>query len=144
MQNKPLLTSLFNTIFSHSLGCLFFFFNGFLCCAKNTSLSPICLFLLLFLFLWETDLRKRSYGLCQNVLPMFSTRNLRGNGLHPPLEFEMQWFLPSPLPTQEGACTCLEKIPVVVLLFSSHPPNNGAFLLWRVQASFCNPQPLVH
>ena len=31
----------------------------------------ICLFLLLFLLLWETDLWKHWYDLCQNVLPVY-------------------------------------------------------------------------
>ena len=31
--------------------------------------------MLLFLLPWETDQRKHCYNLCQNVLPMFSTRN---------------------------------------------------------------------
>ena len=37
---KPLSIASFETIFSHSLGCLFgfFFFYGFLCCAKLVSL----------------------------------------------------------------------------------------------------------
>ena len=31
---KPLSVASFANIFSHSIGCLFSFFNGFLCCAK--------------------------------------------------------------------------------------------------------------
>ena len=31
---KSLSVASFETIFSHSLGCIFFFFNGFLCCAR--------------------------------------------------------------------------------------------------------------
>ena len=34
LEIKPLLFALFETIFSHSVGCLFLFFYGFLCCAK--------------------------------------------------------------------------------------------------------------
>ena len=34
LEIKPLSVALFETIFSHSLGCLFGFFYGFLCCAK--------------------------------------------------------------------------------------------------------------
>ena len=31
----PKLVASFAKIFSHSVGCLFIFFNGFLCCAKT-------------------------------------------------------------------------------------------------------------
>ena len=37
--------------------------------------SPLHLFLLLFLLLWETDLRKHCYNLSETVLPMFSSRS---------------------------------------------------------------------
>ena len=32
---KPLSVASFANIFSHSVGCLFIFFNGILCCAKT-------------------------------------------------------------------------------------------------------------
>ena len=43
---------------------------------KLVSLSPICLFLLLFLLPWETDLRKPLVRfVSENVLSMFSSRS---------------------------------------------------------------------
>ena len=48
----------------------------FTCCAKAyVWLGPICLFLLLFLLPWETDLRKHWHDLSENVLPIFSSRS---------------------------------------------------------------------
>uniref|UniRef100_A0A8D1W9W5 Uncharacterized protein n=1 Tax=Sus scrofa TaxID=9823 RepID=A0A8D1W9W5_PIG len=73
LEIKPLSVALFETIFSHSIGCLFFFFfNGFLCCAKSLSvcLSSISLFLVLFLLLWQTHLRKH---LCDCVRDCFNS-----------------------------------------------------------------------
>ena len=35
-------------------------------------LGPICLFLLLFLLPWETDLRKHCYNLCQRMFCLYS------------------------------------------------------------------------
>ena len=63
--------------FSPSLQIICLFVYGFLCCAKayRFGLGPICFFLLLFLLPWETDLRKHWYYLCQNVLPVFSSRS---------------------------------------------------------------------
>ena len=37
--------------------------------------------LLLFLLLWETDLRKYCHNLCQNVLPVFSSRSFMASCL---------------------------------------------------------------
>ena len=34
LEIKPLSVASFVIIFSHAVGCLFVFFNGFLCCAK--------------------------------------------------------------------------------------------------------------
>ena len=34
LEGKPLSAASFANIFSHAVGCLFIFFNGFLCCAK--------------------------------------------------------------------------------------------------------------
>lgn len=42
---------------------------------KFLSLIRSHLFLLSFLLLWETDVTKHCYGLCQNVLPVFSSRS---------------------------------------------------------------------
>uniref|UniRef100_A0A8D1ZNR6 Uncharacterized protein n=1 Tax=Sus scrofa TaxID=9823 RepID=A0A8D1ZNR6_PIG len=58
---KPLSVASFETIFSHSVSCLFVFFLVSVA-VKNFSvrLGSTGLFLLLFLLLWETDLRKYS------------------------------------------------------------------------------------
>ena len=44
----------------------FHFVYDFLCCAKACRfwLGPICLFLFLFFWPWETDIRKHWYNLC--------------------------------------------------------------------------------
>ena len=42
---------------------------------KPVSLIRSCLFLLLFLLPWETDLRKHWYNLYQNILLMFLSRS---------------------------------------------------------------------
>ena len=54
-------------IFSVSLLVVLSFVYGFLCCAKTCKfwLIPICLFFLLFLLPWETDLRICCYDLHQ-------------------------------------------------------------------------------
>ena len=48
---------------------------------KFVSLIRSHLFLLSFLLLWETDVTKHCYGLCQNVLPVFSSRSFIVSGL---------------------------------------------------------------
>ena len=60
LEIKPLSVASFETIFSHSVSCLFGFLYKFplLCRSLSVSLGPIGLFLLLFLLFWETDLRK--------------------------------------------------------------------------------------
>ena len=59
VESKPLSVASFETIFSHSVSCLFVFFLVSFAIQNLVSLiGPIGLFLLLFLLLWETDLRK--------------------------------------------------------------------------------------
>ena len=65
--NQALLVASFANIFSHSIGCLFFFFNGFLCYAKAYKFKSHFFCLLLFLLPWESDLRKHCYDLCQRI-----------------------------------------------------------------------------
>ena len=67
LEIKPLSGASFANIFSRSIGCVFFFFYGFLCCAKAWGLGPMCLFLFLFLLPWEADLRKYWHILCQGM-----------------------------------------------------------------------------
>ena len=52
----------------------FHFVDGFLCCAKAFMFDwvPFFLSLFLFLFLWETDLRKHWYDLCQRMFCLCS------------------------------------------------------------------------
>ena len=69
---KPLSVTLFANIFSKSVSCLFILLM--VSCAGQKLLSLIrstCLFLLLFLLLWETDLGKYWYDLCQRSPPDF-------------------------------------------------------------------------
>ena len=66
LEIKPLLVVSFANIFSQSIGCLFVLFTVSFAVQKLISF-PICLFLLLFLLPWETDLRKHWYNLCQRM-----------------------------------------------------------------------------
>ena len=45
LEIKPLSIASFANIFSHSIGCLFIFFNGFLCCENLVSLIRYYLFI---------------------------------------------------------------------------------------------------
>ena len=66
LEIKPLSVALFATIFSHSVGFLFFAFSFFIvsfAVQKFVSLIGSYLFLFLFLSPWETDLRKYLYSL---------------------------------------------------------------------------------
>ena len=59
LEIKPLSVASFESIFSHSVSCLsVFFLVSFAVQNLSVLLGPIGLFLLLFLLLWETDLRK--------------------------------------------------------------------------------------
>ena len=70
---NPFSVALFANIFSHSVGCLFVLLMVSFAVQKLLSLiSPICLFLLLFLLPWETDLRKYCYNLCQRMFCLCS------------------------------------------------------------------------
>uniref|UniRef100_A0A5G2RB51 Uncharacterized protein n=2 Tax=Sus scrofa TaxID=9823 RepID=A0A5G2RB51_PIG len=61
LEIKPLSIASFETIFSHSVSCLFVFFLVSFVVPKLVSLiRSLGLFLLLFLLLWETGLRKYS------------------------------------------------------------------------------------
>ena len=79
LEIKSLSVALFSDIFSQSVGCLFVF--GLLWKSLRVCLGPICLFLLLFLLPWETNLRKLCCALCQNILPVFFSRNFKGSCL---------------------------------------------------------------
>ena len=74
LEIKLLLVTSFVNIFSHSVGRLsFFFFVVSFAVQKLVSLiRSICLFLLLFLLPWETDLRKHWYDLCQRMFCLHS------------------------------------------------------------------------
>ena len=76
LEIKPLSVALFETIVSHSVGCLFFY--GFFALQKLLSfIRSFGLFLFLFLLLWETDLRKHLYCWCQRMFCLCSLlRNL--------------------------------------------------------------------
>ena len=74
--NSCWITS-FTNIFSHSVGwldiCLWF---PLLCKILKNWLDTISLFFILFLLLWETELRKHWHNLCRIVLPIISSRSL--------------------------------------------------------------------
>ena len=72
LEIKPLSVMLFANIFSHSVGYFFILFVVSFAVKKIVTLSPICLFLFLFLLPWETDLRKHWYGLCQRIFCLCS------------------------------------------------------------------------
>ena len=57
LEIKPLSVASFVSIFSHSIGCLFFLMVSF-AVQKLVSLIRFHLFLFLFLLPWETDLIK--------------------------------------------------------------------------------------
>ena len=66
-------------LFSPILHLSFLFFLWFPLLCKNFSmwLSPICLFLFLFLLLWEMDVKKTFvWFMSEDVLPMFSSRTV--------------------------------------------------------------------
>ena len=55
------------------IGCLFVLFMVFFAVQKLLSLiKSVCLFLLLFLLSWETDLRKYCYDLCKRMFCLCS------------------------------------------------------------------------
>ena len=62
-------------IFSHLVGCFLHFIYGLLYCAKVFKFDQVpFIYFCLFLLPWETDFRKYCYNLCQECLPMFSSR----------------------------------------------------------------------
>ena len=72
----------FANIFFQNVGCLFILLTISFAVQKHLCLIRSQLFiLLLFLLLWETDLKKYRYDLCQNVLPVFSSRSFPGSCL---------------------------------------------------------------
>ena len=71
---NPLSVALFANIFCCSIGCLFILLTvSFAVRSFQVLLGPICLFLLLFLLPWETDLRILLQFMSENVLPIFSS-----------------------------------------------------------------------
>ena len=74
LEFKPLSIKTFANIFSHSVGSLSLFLNNFICCAIACKFDcvPLVLFLFLFWLLWETDLRKHWYDLCQRMFCLCS------------------------------------------------------------------------
>ena len=73
LEIKPLSVASFETIFSHSVSCLFvFFLVSFPVKSLSVWLGPIGLFFILFLLLWDTDLRKHLYGWCQRMFCLCS------------------------------------------------------------------------
>ena len=72
LEIKPLSVASFETIFSHSESCLFVFFMVSFALQKLVSLIRFVYFRFYFLLLWETDLRKHLYDLCQRMFCLWS------------------------------------------------------------------------
>ena len=76
LEINPLSVSSFANAFSQSVGYLFVLLVVSFAVQKLVSLiRSYFLFLLSFLLPWEIDLRKHWYDLCQNILPMISSRS---------------------------------------------------------------------
>ena len=84
LEINPLLVASFANIFSHSLGCLFCFLYGFLCCAKPLSLikSPLFIFVFISITLGEGSKKILLWFMSKCVLSMFSSRSFIVSGLH--------------------------------------------------------------
>ena len=74
---KPLSVTLFANIFSHSISCLFNIDYDFLCYVEVCKFGNVPFFLIfaLFLFYWETYLRKHCHNLRYRMLCLFFPRN---------------------------------------------------------------------
>ena len=74
LEIKLLLVTSSANILSNFIGCLFIFFMVSFAVQKSlpVRLGPICFFLLLFLLLWEADLRKHWYNLWQRMFGLYS------------------------------------------------------------------------
>ena len=72
LESKPLWVALFAMIFSHSIGCLFFFMVSFFVQKPVNFIRFHWFILFLFLLLWETDLRKYLCGWCQRMFCLSS------------------------------------------------------------------------
>jgi len=74
LEMKLLLVTSSANILSNFIGCLFIFFMVSFAMQKSlpVRLGPICFFLLLFLLLWEADLRKHWYNLWQRMFGLCS------------------------------------------------------------------------
>ena len=73
LEIKPLSVLSFADVFCHSERCLFVFcFLWFPLLCRTFKLGPICLFLRLFVWPWESDLRKHLYNLCQRMFCLCS------------------------------------------------------------------------
>ena len=79
LEIKSLSVASFANIFSQSVGCLFVcLWFSLLSESLSVWLGPICLFLLLFLLPWETDLRNHWYDLCQRMFCLCSLLGVNG------------------------------------------------------------------
>ena len=78
LEIKPLLVASFETIFSHSICCLFFFFMVSFALQK---LVRSHWFIFVFVSISLGDWRKKTFVrlVSENALPMFSSRSLMGS-----------------------------------------------------------------
>ena len=78
LEIKPLSVASFANIFSHSVGYLFILFVLSFAVQNLVSFIRSCLFLLLFILPWETDLRKHRYNLWHDPIPLKHILPCRG------------------------------------------------------------------
>ena len=71
----PLSVASFANLFSHSEGCIFVWFMVFFAVQKLLSLIRSCLFIFLSTFITLGGGSRSCCDLCQNVLPVFSSKN---------------------------------------------------------------------
>ena len=78
LEINSLLVTLFEDIFSHSVGCLFILLMVSFAVQKLVSLNGSHLFIfVLSLLFWETDLKKLWYNLCQRMFCLYSLQGFQ-------------------------------------------------------------------
>ena len=80
---NPLYVISFANIFTHSVGCLFCFIDGFLYCVKAFRLFRSHLFIFAFVYFALGDRSKKILlqFMSKNILPMFSSRSFMFSSL---------------------------------------------------------------
>ena len=80
---KPWSIASFANIFSHSLSCLFFFFNDFLCSAEACKCDQVPFFIFGFISITLGDWPKKTkvQFMSENIFPMLSSRSFMASCL---------------------------------------------------------------